>query len=256
MNVMLKLISAAAGIFVLLTSFAFADQKPNPLPSDSRIKQFVYNENTVYRLDLHLKAITSVQFARGEEVKSILIGDSASWEVVRLKSGNVISIKPRVANALSNLTIYTDRRVYTFELRTVGNIRSGHKSARNQNYRTTFVYPASSQVQEFSGVGGDGGKNYNYFAAGQGTFKPIEVFDNGKQTFFKFAPNAPRPAIFKVDSKGKESLVNVRSNGDVIIVDSVNNLWTVRIGDEALCVADGDAIKKLPYRLRRTVGLS
>lgn len=253
---MLRVISLAVGLIALVSSLALADQKPSALPSDSRIKQFVYNENTVYRLDLHLKAITSVQFARGEEVKSILIGDSASWEVVRLKSGNVISIKPRVAKALSNLTIYTDRRVYTFELRTVGDIRSDHRSGRNQNYRTTFVYPASSQVQEFSGVGGDGGKNYNYFAAGQGRFKPVEVFDNGKQTFFKFAPNAPRPAIFKVDSKGKESLVNVRANGNVMIVDSVNSLWTVRIGDEALCVADGDAIKTLPRRLRRTVGLS
>lgn len=253
---MSKVLIIALGLITLFMSPSLADQKPSPLPSDSRIKQFVYSENTVYRLDLHLKAITSVQFARGEEVKSILIGDSASWEVVRLKAGNVISIKPRVANALSNLTIYTDRRVYTFELRTVGDIRSGHRSARNQNYRTTFVYPASSQVQEFSGAGGSSGKNYDYFAAGQGKFKPTEVFDNGKQTFFKFNPNAPRPAIFKVDSEGRESLVNLRSNGNVVIVDSVNNLWTVRIGDEALCVASGEAIKTLPYRLRKTVGLS
>lgn len=243
----------ALGLTISLGSpIAFADQSPQALPSDSRIKQFVYNENTVYRLDLHLKAITSVQFARNEEVKSILIGDSASWEVVRLNSGNVISIKPRVARAISNLTIYTDRRVYTFELRTVGDIKRGHKSSPNQNYRTTFVYPASAQVQEFNGgVGSGNNKNFDYFAAGDGQFKPVEVFDNGRQTFFEFDQNAPRPAIFKVDKKGKESLVNVRTNGKFTIVDSVSELWTVRIGDEALCVAQGGAIASLPFNLRK-----
>lgn len=249
-------------ILVLFVTFtlsvsSYADQKPKSLPSDPRIKQFVFDENTVYGLDLHLKAITSVQFARSEQVKSILVGDSASWEVVRLKAGNVISVKPRVANAISNLTVYTDRRVYTFELRTVGEIQRAHRGNTRQAFRIRFVYPSQGQVQEFSdSATGTSGKNYDYFAAGIGRFKPIEVFDNGRQTFFKFAPNAPKPAIFKVDEKGRESIVNVRTNGNVIIADSINGLWTVRIGDEALCVASGDKIKSLPARLRRTVGLS
>ncbi len=235
---------------------AWADQKPTSLPSDSRIKQFTFDQNAVYRLDLHLKSITSVQFARGEHVQSILSGDSASFDVVRLKAGNVLSIKPKVANAVSNVTVFTDRRVYTFELVTVGDVRQGHRHRRNQAYRVNFVYPATGKVQEFGNGAGSGGKNFDYFAAGQGRFKPVEVFDNGKQTFFRFDENAPRPAIFKVDKDGKESIVNVRSNGNTIIVDSVNSLWTVRIGDEALCVTSGAAIKKLPRRLRKTVGIS
>ena len=249
---MKNLTGAIITLCALSMGKAYADTSPQPLLSDHRIKQFVYDENTVYRLDLHLKAITSVQFARGEEVKSILIGDSASWEVVRLKSGNVISIKPRVANALSNLTVYTDRRVYTFELRTVGDIKHGHRSGQNQNYRTTFVYSDAAEIREFDGgFGSNTSRDYDYFAAGENSFKPVEVFDNSRQTFFKFAPNAPRPAIFKVDSKGRESLVNLRTNGSVTIVDSISDLWTIRIGDEALCVAKGSAIASLPRNLRK-----
>ncbi|MEM8651225.1 MAG: TrbG/VirB9 family P-type conjugative transfer protein [Pseudomonadota bacterium] len=249
---MKNLTGAIITLCALSVGTAYADTQPQPLPSDHRIKQFVYDENTVYRLDLHLHAITSVQFARNEEVKSILIGDSVSFDVFRLKAGNVISIKPRVPEALSNLTIYSDKRVYTFELRTVGDIKRAHRSGQSQNYRTTFIYSDATEIREFEGgVGSGNDKNFDYFAAGESGFKPVEVFDNGRQTFFKFAPDAPRPAIFKVDSKGRESLVNLRANGSVTIVDSISDLWTIRIGDEALCVAKGSAIASLPYNLRK-----
>ncbi|MBY3517366.1 TrbG/VirB9 family P-type conjugative transfer protein, partial [Rhizobium laguerreae] len=49
--------------------------------SDPRIRHFAYNENNVYRLDLYLKSVTALQLSQSEEVESILIGDSASWEV-------------------------------------------------------------------------------------------------------------------------------------------------------------------------------
>ncbi len=228
----------AALLMTLTTSVAIAEQKPVTVASDSRIKKFNYDENNVYKLDVYLKAITTVEFAEGEQIQSILVGDSESWEIVRLKSGNVVSVKPIVANALTNMTVFTDRYVYTFELRSVGTIKPSGSSPKNQTYRSAFNYPEEKTNEGFSKTP----NNYDYYSAGDSKFNPVSVYDNGKQTFFVFPENAPKPAIFKTGQTGKESLVNVRTKGNIVIVDAVNDYWTVRIGDEYICVGAGSAV--------------
>lgn len=229
-----NIVAAGALLLAFLTP-GYADQKPSPLPADSRIKQFVYNENTVYRLDIHTNFISTVQFASNEVVESIQVGDSASWQIIRLKRGDVISIKPLNFDAVTNMTVYTDRRVYSFELRAHRG-RAGHK--QNHNFRTTFKYP-TAVVSEFSGASSSRrGRNFNYFVAGKASFAPIEVFDNGKQTFFIFSDTGPLPGIFKVGNGRKEYIVNSRTSGRQIIVDGVHERWTVRIGEDALCISD------------------
>lgn len=214
-------------------STGFAEQRPVPLPSDSRIKQFVYNEHSVYRLDLHTNYISTVQFGRNEVVQSIQMGDSASWQVIRLKRGDVISIKPLNSDAVTNMTVYTDRRVYTFELRAH---RGNRRRSGGYNFRTTFSYP-SAVVAQFADAEGSAHKNYDYKIAGNADFAPIEVYDNGKQTYFTFPANQRRPGVFRVGIGGREFTVNSRTAGNTIIADGVNEQWTVRIGNEALCIA-------------------
>jgi type IV secretion system protein VirB9 len=230
---------AALMMTLPVTVNAVAEQKPVTVSSDSRIKKFNYDENNVYKLDVYLKAITTIEFSEGEQVQSILVGDSASWEIVRLKSGNVISVKPITPSALTNMTVYTDRYVYTFELRSVGTIQPSRESAASQTYRSQFVYPEDKRTAGFSTAP----NNYDYFSAGQSKFNPTSVYDNGKQTFFVFPENAPKPAIFKSGQKGSEALVNMRTKGNMVVVDAVNDYWTVRIGDEYICVAAGAAVK-------------
>ncbi len=219
---------------------ALADTRPVSLPVDPRIKRFVYDENTVYRLDVHMRFITSVQFAPGEIIESIQIGDSASWQILRLDRGDVISIKPLIERAHTNMTVMTAARVYTFELRA---LRPGAASALN--FRVGFSYPADDLMQFGGASGGGAGRAgplfHNYLVAGDAPFQPVAVFDDTRQTTFRFAPNTARPAIFKVDETGAESIVNLRQAGDSVIVDGVSDRWTVRIGDEALCVASARA---------------
>ena len=213
---------------------ARAEQIPTALPADGRIKRFVYDEHTVYRLDTHTNFISTVQFGSGETVESIQVGDSASWQIVRLKRGDVISIKPLNSDAVTNMTVYTDRRVYTFELRAKRGRAGAHS---HQNFRTTFAYP-SPVVHEFAGAG-RAKRNHDYQVAGEADFAPIEVYDDGAQTYFTFPPGTERPALFAVGRFGKEELVNVRTVGDRMVADGVHKLWTMRLDGEALCIASG-----------------
>ena len=229
---------------IVTSAPAQAEQIPTALPADGRIKRFVYNEHTVYRLDTHTNFISTVQFAANETVESIQVGDSASWQIVRLKRGDVISIKPLNADAVTNMTVYTDRRVYTFELRA----RRGRGGANShQNYRTTFAYP-TPVVSDFAGSGRRH-RNHDYHVAGDAEFAPIEVYDDGRHTYFLFPPDVERPALFSVGRFGKESIVNVRSVGDRLIADGVHRQWTVRLDGEAVCIASGRYARRKPRRL-------
>lgn len=270
----IRKILQTALILVVTTVPALAAQAPQALPTDPRVKQLIYQKDNVYKLDLYLKAITSIQFEKDEVVKAILVGDSASWEIIRLQRGNVISIKPLIADTVTNMTMYTDKRVYTFELHAVGEISADSGNLLKQNYRSTFIYPPEETKKKVTKgkkkTQKKGSKNkkrakkannlfmvdentyaslmdIKYFVAGQSRFVPLNVYDNGRQTFFTLPKFASRPAIFKVDDKGNESLVNSRSRGNVVIVDSVSNFWTLRIGDEAICVSNGP----IPYNIFR-----
>ncbi|WP_217577443.1 TrbG/VirB9 family P-type conjugative transfer protein [Mesorhizobium sp. GbtcB19] len=211
---------------------ALAD--PAQLGTDPRIKRYVYNENTVYKLDLYLKSVNALQFSDSEEVQSILIGDSASWEVVKLKSGNVVSIKPIVASVTTNMTIYTNRHVYTFELHSLGDIQAG--SGETPLFRSIFTYPGDVKPKPPRRTAPQRPVDSNYLASGDAEFRPRWVQDDGLQTSFFLPEGAPRPAIFKVGPDRKEQLINSRTQGDRIVVDGTSDYWVLRIGDQAVCV--------------------
>ncbi|WP_085033075.1 TrbG/VirB9 family P-type conjugative transfer protein [Ensifer aridi] len=225
----------------VLTNPAIAEQSPVGLPADTRIKRYVYDENNVYKLNLYLKSVTALQFAEGENVESILIGDSASWEVVKLKMGNVISLKPIIDHALTNMTVYTDQRVYTFELRSVGEIKAGMKRGADQAFRTVFTYPDKLKGLDRSRAQG-GPIQHRYMVSGYAQFRPLAVIDNTLQTTFILPKGAPRPAVFKVGNDREERLVNSRTVGERIIVDGTSDYWVLRIGDDAVCVGKAGAV--------------
>lgn len=217
-----------------------------PAPTaDPRIKRYAYNENSVYRLDLYLKSVNALQFSDNEEVQSILIGDSASWEVVKLKSGNVVSIKPIIPSASTNMTIYTDRRVYAFELHSRGEFVAG--SGEAPVFRSIFTYPAERKATVVIPTPVKRSINSDYLAAGHAEFRPRWVQDDAHQTSFFMPEGAPRPAIFKIGADRKEQLVNSRTRGNEIVVDGTSDHWVLRIGDESVCVSRTGAIK--PNRL-------
>lgn len=233
-----------SGIFALISiiSIFVAGAALGRQNDDPRIRYLPYSENSIHKLDMYLKSVTVVQFEKEEQIESILIGDSASWEVIKLKNGHVISIKPTIPSSNTNMTVYTDRRVYTFELRSLMAYSSGGPL---QPLRTVFTYPAKKKsvtpsAPEVEII------NSNYMVARNSAFRPSWVQDNGKQTQFFLPDSSPRPAIFKVGIDKKEELVNSRTVGNRIVVDGVADYWVLRIGDEFICIARAKAAKSNP----------
>lgn len=226
------------------TGVVAAETRPRPFPEDSRIRSFTYDRNEVYRLDTFLRFITSIEFAPGENIESVQVGDSESWQIVRLARGDILSVKPLIEGAFTNMTVYTNLRPYTFELRA----RRGQVGSPDLNYRVSFRYPEEEARRRTAAIErAERPKDANYFAAGDvPAIRPTQVYDDGRRTIFVFPPNARRPGIFAVGPDGRESIVNVHHTENASIVDRVSDRWTIRIGDDELCVAHGDVIRSVP----------
>ena len=87
--------------------------------------------------------------------------------------------------------------------------------------------------------------NFNYQYTGEPSIAPSKVFDNGQFTYFQFSRvNAEIPAIFSVDNSGFEALVNYRVAGNFIIVEKVGEQFTLRSGDDIVCVYNSTLFAK------------
>jgi len=84
------------------------------------LTRYVYTGNAVPIFCRQLY-VTDIALEDGEDVSSMSIGDSKRWCVDSTHAGGQphVSVKPcsDAGDLATNLTIYTDRRVYSFELR-------------------------------------------------------------------------------------------------------------------------------------------
>jgi len=87
---------------------------PNNTKHDTRIKTFLYSESDIYKVLVYNGFQTSVEFARGEVIETISLGDSYAWKITPVDRR--LFIKPLEENIHTNMTIITNYRTYQFEL--------------------------------------------------------------------------------------------------------------------------------------------
>ena len=85
-----------------------------PLTTDNRIKTYIYNKNEVYLLVLHFGFQSYIEFAKGEEIQTISLGDSYAWKITPL--AHRLFIKPLEKDIRTNMTILTNKRTYQFDI--------------------------------------------------------------------------------------------------------------------------------------------
>lgn len=122
-------------ICALITANAYADI---PLATDRRIKTYVYNENEVYLLLVRTGFQSSVEFEKGEEIKTMSLGDAYSWSITPVN--NRIFIKPLEDDVRTNMTIITNRRTYQFDVASYSDKES--EFDQDISYVVRFYYPA------------------------------------------------------------------------------------------------------------------
>jgi type IV secretion system protein VirB9 len=205
----------------------------NPISVDSRIKTFVYSPNEVFTVVFSQGYYSYIEFAEGEKINNIAIGDASSWKVNHYD--NKLFIMPFEVSSRTNMIITTTKkRNYIFDLISRPNydkypnanpgpddgsekVSHDYSAEKDISYIVRFYYPqvedefdvdldevsTPTQMhhisQEPEKVIQENNTKYNYTYIDEGNnldIVPIELFDDGYLTYFKFRDNNKIPKIF------------------------------------------------------------
>jgi type IV secretion system protein VirB9 len=225
---------------------------PHAALADGRIREVDYDDKQVVRLDGCFGFQTTIEFARGERIENVGIGDAAQWLVVPNKRADMLFVKPAYRVSHSNMTVSTDRRRYNFELSARD---SAACKAGTVVYNLRFKYPAEPAPPPEVAVGlGELAKaepappvepppeqrNAAYTFTGAKENIPVRVFDNGRATYFRWAEGTTTPAVYAIAADKTESLVSFSASGDYLVVPQVAPSFILRRGN-AVAVLYNDA---------------
>lgn len=225
-------------LFMLLTAClsinTYAELNPHSMGGDDRVQQVKYQSNEVFLIKAKAGVATNIILESDEIYLTHAFGDSSAWEFQTY--GNNIFIKPKVENGSTNLVVITNKRTYNFY------VQYGNKPV----YQVKFNYPDTVAKEEAKARKSNlldeayKGRTFNlaYEMKGSEEIKPINVWDDGTFTYFKFTGNVDLPAIYAVlQEDGKEVIVNRTVTGqsnNIIVMHKVNGKWKLRLGSAVL----------------------
>ncbi len=229
-------------VVTVVSGAANATSSSRSLPVDHRVHVIPYQVDQVYKMDGHYRYQSAIEFEQDEEIKTISMGDSTSWMIN--PSAHRLFLKPVEQDATTNMTLLTNKRVYLFELH-------AHETTDiddpNMVFIMRFTYNKNNEAPGAKGyldsvpepdvVGNEAKYNTNYTISGSDEVAPLRIFDDGEFTYFQFADkNAEVPAFYWVDDHNNEAVINYRTRGDYIVVERVSSRFTLRHGEDVVCV--------------------
>jgi type IV secretion system protein VirB9 len=238
-----KIKTIAALTLLLAVTVGHAETRPLPGHIDPRVREVVYNEDDVIRLIGYEGYQTHLKLGEGEEFIGVGAGDTGGLDITA--EGRDTWIKPKASLVRTNFDLKTNKRVYHFDYHAH---RRLPKNPNTMVYSIKFRYPDEDVKQRTSLYLQDRlkrnlntkavGTNREYYYCGNYSMRPVETYDDGKQTHIKFRDNAEFPAIFVENEDETEALVNFHIdpyNGDVV-VHRVAHRLVLRRGDLVGCI--------------------
>lgn len=254
-----------------LSSPARAEQDPVPGQEDARMRYLAYNPDQVVHLSTAVGATLVVGFGAKESVTAVAVTDSKDLKA--MPKGSFLFFKSQEALPLQPVIVLTSTegggmRRYVFEITTVP-AASLAVDAPGIYYSVQFTYPADEAERQRALAAAQaaqnlaasrareaqyqlqlahqkmelgardpfsGDRNWHYIAQGDRSLLPLEVFDNGYSTVFRFPGNVRIPSVFVINPDGKEATPNYAVKGDLVQVDSVARGWRLRDGQTVLAV--------------------
>lgn len=216
---------------------------------DQRIREVDYDPSAVVRIDGCFGFQTMVQFAPGERIENVGIGDASRWLVVPNKRADLLFVKPAHASSHSNMTVATDRRRYNFEL-----VAAQNDACRRGQvvYSLQFRYAPDPEPEQASTVealathgtvdaaAAPAPRNSAYTFSGAAGNVPRRVFDDGERTWFSWDDGSATPAVYAVGADQSEVPVEFVVEGDYLVVPRVAPAFVLRRGN-AVAVLYNDA---------------
>lgn len=232
----------AIGLYAASSFVSVADAR------DNRIRYVQFNDNSVTTVQAAMGVSTMIELSPSEVIEAVSAGDTKGWSIIPKKGSRFLFVKPLVDNSWTNINVITNKRTYSLLLRASTAKRDA------VSFQVRFRYPDEDVNAKLLADAQESAKtpnlmaidpsklNYDYAYQGSDSLKPRAVFDDGTKMFLEFTGEIP--AIFVVDEKGRESLVNFRTENQYVVVDKVARQFTLRAGDTTLCLYNRQAAKR------------
>ncbi|UIF89224.1 TrbG/VirB9 family P-type conjugative transfer protein [Cupriavidus sp. UYPR2.512] len=250
------LLGAAAMVHAAESAYRNPADAPVPSPFDNRIVTFTYSQDAVFTLLTQAGVSTHIRLEAGEGVtEKPALGDTIQW---RISGGPThLFVKPVRSGISTSLTLVTNKRTYEFFL-------VASQPGGKFYQQASFMYPEEArevqlkaQLQAESFIAekrrldaqiltaplDPTSFRYGYKLSGDAPFRPIDVFDDGKKTFFRLPNVQDMPAVFIPDDQKRLQLIVTRVDGNFIIADRVGDRFMLKLNDKEVSV-ESDRIKR------------
>jgi len=216
---------------------ATAQVQPMPGDGDPHLQSVDYNAEKIVQLRGAPGYELMVELSPDEQVQSVALGDNAAWQVNVSKSGDRLFLKPTQPDTMTNMTVVTSVRVYSFDLASL----SG--PAPDMPYTVEFHYPAPKPAMtdsQYVDVSSVSRRLSQYKVRGDSQLWPNSITDDGQHTYISWPKTVPIPAVYAPDRSGAEVLLNgMMGTDDIYVVDGAPQRLIFRIDRE---VARADRI--------------
>lgn len=199
---------------------AHAQVRPQPGAGDPRIQSVEYHPDQVVTIEAMPGYEVTVELAPDERVENVAIGNSGAWQVNANRRGNRLFVKPVQPDVTTNMIVVTDARRYSFELSPL----SGGSAA----WSVRFQYPDASAASANSAAADETVRG-RYRVRGDEALQPSGIHDDGVHTYIDWPEDHALPAIYAVNDRGKETLVNGMMRGGRMVIDSIQQKLVFRI---------------------------
>ena len=224
----------------LTPGLALALDNPKASPKDTRIRHTDYDSNNVIAVWTVAGVTTHIVLADDESYVTHAFGDAQAYDFQQV--GKHLLLKPIAQQADTNLIVITDKRNYAFLL------QNAQPGKGKETHRITLNYPdsqaamsaaqaAQNQVNQALDQTGVAINWQNYTMSGNQSLAPVNAWDDGAQTWLRFAPGQDLPAVYFVDADGNEVIANRHmADAHTIVMHRVAAKWHLRLGDQVLAI--------------------
>lgn len=184
--------------------------------ADTRIVTVPYEAGETVRIRGAIGNSQTILLAPGERVIEVVADDLDAFDISLSGTADAVVFKPLRASASPGISVRTNLRSYAFSI-DLG-------PANLATYLTRFRYgpdPATAPPEASQGT---------YRLSGTPELRPRSVRDNGVHTYLEWAPEQVLPAVFAINSLGKEEMVDGYMRDGIFTVDRVYTRLVFRFG--------------------------
>jgi type IV secretion system protein VirB9 len=256
----LKLASLIALGLVIGQVPAWAQQIATPVNGDTRLVTFDYDPDVTYLILTRPKSVTHLMLSAGEQVVSLVSGDTVNFVFQVSASREHIFIKPKFEGMTTSASLVTSKATYQFILRSANDAGKWHQRVSWNNPDMVLqdvvssqtqvppgkIAPATSERSARSPVDGAlaiDKLNFSYVITGEEAVKPAQVFDDGVRTYFRMPPGIQElPALFGFKD-GEATLVSYNVKDGYFVAAGLGNSYVLKLGKLEAQVQRGEKRK-------------